>query len=777
MRIFDTLSHRLLRLFMPGYSGDSLAQRIQRGAFTLAMLLVGVLGLGILILQVIHVRTVTLAAHQITLQALRDGLANQIDGIADELRFLSRSPLVWTAISDSAGRDAYLRPYLRSQSELNHLTRLTLLDYRGRLIAGGQQPLDPASEVELRLPMQQAQRRARPVGHVSADGSRLILAFPVVYPYSRDVIGILLGEAPLRQLMQARIGTLGAEHGLVLRHGERELFVHAESNGRRYLSLATPLLSQKVKHLYAFELELFEHQPKWLLAALPTLAVYLALAALLVGFTWHASHRLAAGLTQRLERLATAVARGGDPAALPEDPEQDEIGLLTRVLKDSLRANHALTSTLEERVARRTGELAASEAQYRFLAENIKDLVWLLDVESMRLLYVSPSVQGLMGFSAEELTEARLDVVLQPRQAEALKALIRDRAEAFRAGTAPHDRYYQNEVEQPIKGGGSVWTEVITCYRTDERSGRILLLGVTRDISQRRRAEEMERYAAFQAGIAEMGVSVLHHIGNAITSVNADAEALCKASADLTRVAELLEHNASDEAASLARAAPSRADAERQLKIEREAAAVIRRLYEEGLKARGQRIADSVRHIANIVRLQQNAALPDVAVTSFELDEVMRDVLALHADTLKQNAIEVELSLDADLPHLSLPRNQLQQALMHLTRNACKAIKSRPPGAPPGRIRIRGERLDAQYVQVNIIDNGIGLDAAGIEAAFHVGGAGLGLHSTALFVQSIGGRVSLHSDGPGQGARLLLVLPCVSQAIAVASTEVQHASL
>ena len=755
----DAPVQRLLRSLIPGYVGDSLAHSIQRAAFGLAMLLVSVLGLGMLVLSLWNLRATTVNAHAMTLQTLRGDLANQLDGIANEMQFLSQSPLVWTAISDSAGRDAYLRPYLRSQSALNQQTRLTLLDYRGRLIAAGKTPLDPTNDAVLRLPLQQAQQSGRPVGHVDVDRRRLILAFPVSFSDTQAVIGILLGEVSLDRLVQARAGSLGENHAMALYLGQKELLVFPNADGNRYLDARLPLASSEVAGLYAFELELFERQPTWLIAALPVIGIYLFLAALLVWFTWTASHQLALRLTRRLDQLVESVQHTGDPENLPEDSANDEIGILSRVLKFSLKSNYALTNRLEERVAQRSSELAASEEKYRFLTENIKDVVWLLDTESLRFLYVSPSVTGLMGYSVEELDGALLDVVLLPKWAESLKTLILERAAAFRSGEVAADRFYLNEVEQPCKGGGSVWSEVVTCYRRDERSGHVILLGVTRDIRARRRAEELERYAAFQSGVAEMGVSVLHNIGNAITAVTADAESLCKTSDELARVAELLERNVRDEQASLQLAAPSRADTERLLEIERKAAAVIRRLYEDGLRARGRRIADSVRHIADILRIQQNAVLPDAAVTHFDLAAAIGDVIALNEDTLKRYAIETALNFAYDLPTMILPRNKFQQALMHVTQNACKAIQARPSPTPPGRIEIRAERIDADRVRITVSDNGVGMEPDQLDAVFHSGGSGFELHTAALFAHEMGGHIRLESEGPGLGARLVLELP------------------
>ena len=49
--------------------------------------------------------------------------------------------------------------------------------------------------------------------------------------------------------------------------------------------------------------------------------------------------------------------------------------------------------------------LQQSEEQYRVLTENIKDVVWILDAETFFYRYISPSVEKLRGFTAEEILQ------------------------------------------------------------------------------------------------------------------------------------------------------------------------------------------------------------------------------------------------------------------------------------------------------------------------------------------------------------------------------------
>nr|WP_281374160.1 ATP-binding protein [Aromatoleum toluvorans] len=77
---------------------------------------------------------------------------------------------------------------------------------------------------------------------------------------------------------------------------------------------------------------------------------------------WHFSNRLANRLTVRLDRLAGAVetplAQG--VRAIPADDSPDEIGILSRALREALDAHRQLHDNLEREVALRTQELQAS---------------------------------------------------------------------------------------------------------------------------------------------------------------------------------------------------------------------------------------------------------------------------------------------------------------------------------------------------------------------------------------------------------------------------------
>lgn len=145
-------------------------------------------------------------------------------------------------------------------------------------------------------------------------------------------------------------------------------------------------------------------------------------------------------------------------------------------------------SVAEARVA--AGELRASEEKYRILTETMKDVVWTADADTLRITYVSPSIERLRGYTVAELLGSPIESSVKPGERNTLRSLVRQRSRAFRADPDGSPHFYTEVFEQPCKDGGSVWTEVVTTYGVNPRSGILEVHGVTRDITERRASQE-----------------------------------------------------------------------------------------------------------------------------------------------------------------------------------------------------------------------------------------------------------------------------------------------
>jgi PAS domain S-box-containing protein len=133
--------------------------------------------------------------------------------------------------------------------------------------------------------------------------------------------------------------------------------------------------------------------------------------------------------------------------------------------------------------------LKINEEKYRSFTEKISDVIWVLDTESLYFTYVSPSIEKLQGYTVDEILEKSINVTIRPEDTQPLQMLIASRKEAYKNGTVEPDHVYINEIEQPRKDGTSVFVEIKTSFQTNPENGHIEVLGISRDISERKKME------------------------------------------------------------------------------------------------------------------------------------------------------------------------------------------------------------------------------------------------------------------------------------------------
>ena len=131
-----------------------------------------------------------------------------------------------------------------------------------------------------------------------------------------------------------------------------------------------------------------------------------------------------------------------------------------------------------------------SEKKYRLLTENMTDVIWTMDVETMKVLYISPSIFKLRGYTPEEIISSTIDSALTTEVSEYIRKNANLMFEKLKNDTEFLGKSFINILEQPRKDGTKVWTEVVTRFYLNEKTGRIEIHGVTRDISERKKAED-----------------------------------------------------------------------------------------------------------------------------------------------------------------------------------------------------------------------------------------------------------------------------------------------
>jgi signal transduction histidine kinase len=168
-----------------------------------------------------------------------------------------------------------------------------------------------------------------------------------------------------------------------------------------------------------------------------------------------------------------------------------------------------------------------------------------------------------------------------------------------------------------------------------------------------------------------------------------------------------------------------------------------------------QVVSNKVEHIKEIVAMQQVYATAAGALEPLALATLMDDALKTHDDSLGQHEVEVVRDY-AELPLVWTDRHKVLQILIHLIRNAKQALLA--AASTPKQLTVRVGTDDGDQVILEVGDNGIGIDPADLMRIFQYGfttksdGHGFGLHSSALMAQELGGALTAHSEGVGQGA-------------------------
>ncbi len=232
-----------------------------------------------------------------------------------------------------------------------------------------------------------------------------------------------------------------------------------------------------------------------------------------------------------------------------------------------------------------------------------------------------------------------------------------------------------------------------------------------------RSAENRLIQAAKLAAVGEMAAGIAHELNNPLTSVTGFSELVMD---DL----------------------PEQSDAYRDMQL----------VLKEARRAR-----DVVRRLLDFSRQSESVR------SSASLNEVVEDVVALSRHLLRTNGVELTVTLQPDLPWVTMDGNQMKQVLLNLVHNALQAM---PEG---GEMEIQSAvavRNDRKGVTVLVRDTGVGIstaDQARIFEPFYTtkgdrGGTGLGLSVTYGIVTDHGGQIDVDSK-PGIGSTFTVWLP------------------
>jgi len=434
---------------------------------------------------------------------------------------------------------------------------------------------------------------------------------------------------------------------------------------------------------------------------------------------------------------------------------------LEEKVAERTEALHRYQYHLEELVKERTEDLQQTKAYTESILSSMFTMVLVVDSTGI-IKQVNPAVCSLLGYTNEALLGHSIEKIVKHAESH---------AETMPEGVMQFLQLGGREQLWYAKDGQEVWVNSTISSMEDDLDNHLgLLVCVAQDITEQKRLEADQQYRAFQSGVAEMSVAILHNIGNALTGMSYRSRLLEKGMDELTRIANLVSKVPEKTQQKLASGISQDLLLAQLLEVMENIAKRLNMVLDKRLCEQVDLVADGIKHISEIIRIQQGFAKPADSLSEFNLRHLFEHAITLQATVLDKYEVVVNIDMPV-MKEVCLPRNQLMQLIMNLLKNGREAIVSRREQQSDfdgGTITINA-RIRQKKLYIHVEDDGCGLAVGQLTEIFHYGyttkkrGTGYGLHSSANFVNARNGSIVAKSAGANQGAVFSIRLPLESQ--------------
>ena len=375
--------------------------------------------------------------------------------------------------------------------------------------------------------------------------------------------------------------------------------------------------------------------------------------------------------------------------------------------------------------------LRKSEEEYRIITDNMRDTIWLMDM-NFRTIWISPSVVRNRGFTLEEIVNMPMENNLTPESMQRVTQIISDNFTPEKLNDKDHEIILSSELEFYRKDGSTLWSDVVTTLLRDAYGKPSTLLCVGRDITERKLVEEEKKGLEDQLvrvqkmeAIGTLAGGIAHDFNNLLMGILGNIS--------------IMRMNFDD----------SHPFFDRLTNMEEYV----------------QRGSDLTKQLLGFAQGGKYEIKPT------HLGEFIRRSSEMFGRTKKE--IRIHHKVPEALWPVEVDRGQMEQVLLNLYVNAWQAM----PGGGDLYLSVENVDLDemdvspfgvkpGKYVKMTITDTGVGMDEATKDRIFEPffttkergRGTGLGLASVYGIIKNHGGFINVESE-KHLGTSFLIFLP------------------
>ncbi len=397
---------------------------------------------------------------------------------------------------------------------------------------------------------------------------------------------------------------------------------------------------------------------------------------------------------------------------------------LARDVTERRKAEHALRQKEEA--------LRLTEAKYKMIAENVNDVIWTIDFK-LTITFISPSIFQLTGFLPEEILHSPARGIMTQESFALVESLLREELDNEKSRDDPN-RSRTLELELMRKGGSTIWVEASATFTRDSDLVAREILGVARDISERKRAEkekaELEDQllqAKKMESVGRLAGGVAHDFNNMLGVILGYSELirtqLPKNSPILAEIMEI------ERAASRSKEITSQLLAFSRKQIIAPQQVDLNSLFMNAQRTLTRLIGEDIE-----LRYYPGKNLWKIKFDPSQMEQVLVNLAANARDALPFGG---KLTIETEN--------------VHLNEEYCKTHLGFTPG---------------KYVMLGISDNGFGMDREILQHVFEPffttksegKGTGLGLSTVYGIVKQNNGFINVYSE-PGKGTIFKIYIP------------------